>query len=118
MECPICYHEIRPLSPRTIRLECGHSLCLNCAKTWIVLRRPTCPICRQETHYFSRNTRSKSAAIRLKIKLDNSTDLIQDYATTSSLPVWRRPDMQQYWNLLKERLQRDWMDNPHRSREV
>lgn len=61
MECPICYRPLGPTTRSVIALECGHKTCLECAVGWVVEKK-TCPICRKETEYFNRRTRSQTEA--------------------------------------------------------
>lgn len=64
MECPVCYRHVH--HRRQVRLECDHRFCLRCATDWMVKQgHPTCPMCRKETSYFSRYTRSFDEAVIL-----------------------------------------------------
>lgn len=65
MECPICY---KNLTKNSIRLECKHNFCFECAFQWIT-KHTTCPLCRKEVEYFDRSTRSQS----------KSKDLFEDF---------------------------------------
>jgi len=58
MECPVCYDK---MSKNSVRLECGHHFCYRCALGWVPTHY-SCPMCRQNSTYFSRNTRSQAKA--------------------------------------------------------
>jgi hypothetical protein len=65
MECPVCYNK---MSKNSVRLECGHDFCFRCAFQWVPAHY-SCPMCRQESTYFSRNTRSHAKAVELMMEV-------------------------------------------------
>ena len=70
MNCPICFKDIKKSSLTTVILECHHILCETCAKSWLLQKKMTCPLCRQETFYYDKNTRSKYISIQIKNELN------------------------------------------------
>lgn len=108
MDCPVCLCSIKKSSATCVTLECGHSLCFGCAHKWIITKNPTCPLCRSNTSYFSRDTRSKNMANIICIAFSLATELysihdgildIQDLIYTIKnlyepyKEIWKRPDM-------------------------
>jgi hypothetical protein len=109
MDCPVCLETIRKSGRNTIRLECGHCMCGGCAIKWIVQNgHSSCPMCRAQTHHFSRETRSKRFSIPIAkaygmilqqlMKDDGNIDLksfleVLDLLYFPCIDLWRRPDM-------------------------
>ena len=101
MQCLVCFESIS--SRKKIQLECGHSLCFSCAHQWITERRPTCPMCRASTAYFSRSTRSKSkslaflqnSALDIRAVIQGDVKLCYFINKFFCRPrhLWYRPDM-------------------------
>lgn len=111
MECPVCY--CSKSATCVAKLECGHALCLSCARKWLVGNTmPDCPLCRAPTKFFSRRTRSQSrrpeATFHLQIMI-HSLSVWADADPTmyahglvclceciivGNTAVWYRPDMQ------------------------
>lgn len=60
MECPVCYSTKRKNS--LVTLECGHAFCFSCSLEWLTKHGGNCPLCRETSVYFSRETRSKKRA--------------------------------------------------------
>jgi hypothetical protein len=109
MDCPVCLETIRKSGRSTIRLECSHCLCGDCATKWIVQNgHSNCPLCRAKTHHFSRETRSKKYSVLVAkaygivlqqlVEDDGNIDLksflqVLDILYFPCLDLWRRPDM-------------------------
>jgi len=101
MECSICYET--PSRTTKTRLECGHIFCFRCIHQWIVANgHYTCPMCRKETDYFSRATRSCIQAGKIIFAYNiihprcvSCTELcvLLELLYVPYHHVWRRPDM-------------------------
>lgn len=76
MECPICMERT---GKNVVKLECGHAFCFACASRWVPTHF-TCPLCRQESTYFSRATRSKKNADQTLRELTISIEVTSFYA--------------------------------------
>lgn len=112
-ECPIC------LSAKSnmIRLTCHHKFCLSCGHKWIA-RHFSCPLCRKESLYFSKNTRSLTLAqdlafvIRIILDVFDYQLNIGDYINMLNLlilddknkHIWYRPDMKHILSMLVQPL--------------
>lgn len=108
MQCPICLN----ISKNEVRLECGHKFCFKCIKKWILHKKSNCPLCRQNTKYFNRNTRSYCIAKKIHTPAFHDWNyLINKY--NKKIPVhifirflniyiipymniWRRPHMKNF----------------------
>lgn len=114
-ECPVCLGSAK----KGATLECGHKLCHRCARSWLVEVQPTCPLCRANTAYFSRSTRSQTRMQDVTTEMSllcilavAMTNNLEEYVTYLSvivedyiLPnrhVWYRPDL----NPFLKRIQR------------
>ena len=108
MNCPICLN----FTKKQIKLECNHEFCFACIKKWILYKKSNCPMCRQNTKYFDRHTRSYSIAKQIRNPAINDWNyLIMKY--NKKIPVyifirflniyiipymniWRRPLMKEF----------------------
>lgn len=112
-ECPICFKTIS--SSTRVILECGHRFCHPCAHRWILKEmRLTCPLCRRETNYFFRPTRTQRKALATltdictgfmshgirqddlsgdtTLSISQFSDMLQKHVV-SKRDEWRRPEM-------------------------
>jgi hypothetical protein len=108
MECPICFK----ICHQMINLECGHKLCRQCCRKWILNIQPTCPFCRKMTFYYNRTTRSFFIAKHVKEMMKNawqqivsekngkiSIRIFVKFIETYFLfyiHIWRRPHLSRY----------------------
>ena len=122
-ECPIC------LSSRSnmIRLTCQHKFCLSCGHKWIA-QHFSCPLCRRQSLYFSKNTRSLTVAQDLAFVVRVILDVFDyklsngDYINMLDLVVlddkykhiWYRPDMKPILSILVQPLNE--LENNHLSK--
>ena len=139
MECSICFDSV--CSQKIVRLECGHRMCLGCAKAWIVEKgRDDCPMCRKHTAYFSRETRSKKYSLLLaksypfimgELRQEDNGICVEnlllalDIFYFPCINLWRRPDMKALIHPLKSSISDVLQSNnndvqilPHNLREA
>jgi len=119
MECPVCYRGLSSKSSRsTVTLECGHSFCAVCAESWVLTQmKCNCPMCRETTAYFDRNTRSREKANRvmqtwclLVNALDGSRPDLKDLIEIMKITytpyrhLWKRPEMVVIFRTIRQRI--------------
>lgn len=75
--CLICQQSYTPRLRFRCHLECGHSFCFSCARTWLSQRSTfSCPFCRQSSSFFRRHLRSNHHSFSLSHEFSLKTNYI------------------------------------------
>lgn len=107
INCPICLDD--KTKNKTITLECKHNLCIDCARKWLI-EKSSCPMCRNISDYFYKNTRSQRKAnnilffMELEIvyaRINNLEEWCEymDFYILKNRHIWYKPTMN---NILKK----------------
>lgn len=88
-ECIVCLEEFIPGLSKVMRLPCGHEFHVNCIRRWLVCRKKTCPICKQDVtrvcettpliKRWRRNQNRNSASSTMDRDLEQQTPLLEPF---------------------------------------
>jgi hypothetical protein len=99
-----------------ITLECKHQVCFDCGKKWLI-EKGTCPLCRNTSEYFFRNTRNQKRADSILFCMNLEAQLREyyhideyckflDFYILKNKQVWYKPYMNLHLNKISSVLEK------------